>query len=47
MFRVLGTVEAIGPGGVTAPLGDRQRAVLSSLLARAGTVVSADHLVDL
>jgi DNA-binding SARP family transcriptional activator/pimeloyl-ACP methyl ester carboxylesterase len=47
MFRVLGTVEATGPDGVAVPLGDRQRAVLASLVARAGTVVSADHLVDL
>jgi DNA-binding SARP family transcriptional activator/pimeloyl-ACP methyl ester carboxylesterase len=47
MFRVLGTVEATGPGGEPVPLGDRQRALLSALLARAGTVVSADHLVDL
>ncbi|MCW6007169.1 winged helix-turn-helix domain-containing protein [Micromonospora sp. CPCC 205371] len=47
MFRVLGTVEAVGSGGAPVPLGDRRRALLSSLLARAGAVVAADELVDL
>ncbi|GAA5081654.1 hypothetical protein GCM10023259_090070 [Thermocatellispora tengchongensis] len=42
---MLGTVEA-GDGAPVA-LGDRQRAVLAALLARAGEVVSFDRLVDL
>jgi DNA-binding SARP family transcriptional activator/pimeloyl-ACP methyl ester carboxylesterase len=46
-FRVLGTVEAVGPTGEPIALGDRQRALLASLLARAGQVVPADHLVEL
>jgi DNA-binding SARP family transcriptional activator/pimeloyl-ACP methyl ester carboxylesterase len=47
MFRVLGAVEAEDPDGVPVPLGDRQRALLASLLARAGTVVSVDELTEL
>jgi len=45
--RVLGTVEAAGPDGAPVPLGDRQRALLASLVARADAVVPVDRLVDL
>jgi len=47
MFLVLGAVTAVGPGGQVVALSDRQRSLLASLLARAGTVVSVDTLVDL
>lgn len=47
MFRVLGAVEAEGADGAPVPLGDRQRTLLASLLAREGTVVSVDELTDL
>jgi DNA-binding SARP family transcriptional activator/pimeloyl-ACP methyl ester carboxylesterase len=46
-FRVLGPVEASGPDGTPAALSERQRTLLASLLARHGTVVSVDRLVDL
>jgi DNA-binding SARP family transcriptional activator/pimeloyl-ACP methyl ester carboxylesterase len=46
-FQVLGPVQASGADGRAVPLGDRQRALLASLLARVGDVVSADQLADL
>jgi DNA-binding SARP family transcriptional activator/pimeloyl-ACP methyl ester carboxylesterase len=47
-FRVLGPVEAVdGDGRSLALPGDRQRALLAALLARAGEVVSADRLAEL
>jgi DNA-binding SARP family transcriptional activator/pimeloyl-ACP methyl ester carboxylesterase len=47
-FRVLGPVEAVDAAGRPLPLGgERQRALLAALLARAGEVVSADRLADL
>jgi DNA-binding SARP family transcriptional activator/pimeloyl-ACP methyl ester carboxylesterase len=47
-FRVLGPVEALDAAGRPLPLGgERQRALLAALLARAGEVVSADRLADL
>ena len=47
MFLVLGAVTVVGPDGRVVALSDRQRSLLASLLARAGTVVSVDNLVDL
>jgi pimeloyl-ACP methyl ester carboxylesterase/DNA-binding SARP family transcriptional activator len=46
-YRVLGTVSVDAAGGAPVPLGERQRAVLAALLARAGEVVPVDRLVDL
>jgi DNA-binding SARP family transcriptional activator/pimeloyl-ACP methyl ester carboxylesterase len=47
-FGVLGTLAAWDAEGAEVTLGgDRQRALLASLLARAGEIVSADRLVDL
>ena len=47
-FRVLGPVEAVDAAGRPLPLGgERQRALLAALLARAGEVVSVDRLADL
>ncbi|PZF86146.1 alpha/beta fold hydrolase [Jiangella anatolica] len=45
-FCVLGSVEAIA-ADEPLPLSNRQRALLASLLARVGEVVSADRLADL
>jgi pimeloyl-ACP methyl ester carboxylesterase/DNA-binding SARP family transcriptional activator len=47
VFQVLGAVTAVGPDGRAVPLSDRQRTLLASLLARAGTVVGVDTLVEL
>lgn len=47
MFSVLGAVTVSGPDGQVIALSDRQRSLLASLLARAGTVVSIGTLVDL
>ncbi len=47
MFRVLGPVAVSDPSGREVALSDRQRALLASLIARAGTVVSVDALVGL
>jgi pimeloyl-ACP methyl ester carboxylesterase/DNA-binding SARP family transcriptional activator len=47
MFLVLGAVAAVGSDGRAVALSDRQRSLLASLLARAGTVVSVDTLADL
>jgi DNA-binding SARP family transcriptional activator/pimeloyl-ACP methyl ester carboxylesterase len=47
MFLVLGAVTVVGPDRQVVALSDRQRALLASLLARAGAVVSVDSLVDL
>src|ERR671913_396456 len=41
-YRVLGTVSVDAAGGAPVPLGERQRAVLAALLARAGEVVPVD-----
>jgi DNA-binding SARP family transcriptional activator/pimeloyl-ACP methyl ester carboxylesterase len=46
-YRVLGTVSVDAADGAPVPLGERQRAVLAALLARAGEVVPVDRLVDL
>jgi DNA-binding SARP family transcriptional activator/pimeloyl-ACP methyl ester carboxylesterase len=46
-YRVLGTVSVDAADGSPTPLGDRQRAVLAALLARAGSVVPVDTLVSL
>ncbi|GIM96315.1 alpha/beta fold hydrolase [Paractinoplanes toevensis] len=46
-FRVLGAVRAYAADGTPIPLGDRQRALLAALLARAGRVVPADLLAEL
>src|SRR5688500_15924201 len=46
-FRVLGAVRAYAEEGSPVALGDRRRALLAALLARAGRVVPADRLVDL
>lgn len=46
VFRLLGPVEVVGPGGpVPVPPG-RQQAVLALLLLNANQVVGTDHLVD-
>lgn len=44
---MLGSVEAARPDGSEVTLGERQRALLACLLARAGQVVPADTLADL
>ncbi|MET7392412.1 BTAD domain-containing putative transcriptional regulator [Dactylosporangium sp. NPDC005572] len=46
-FRVLGTVVALGADGAPVALGDRGRALLAALLARAGEMVPAERLADL
>ncbi|MEV6304369.1 alpha/beta fold hydrolase [Actinoplanes sp. NPDC051861] len=46
-FGVLGAVRAYGADGAPIPLGDRQRALLAALLARAGRIVPADLLAEL
>jgi DNA-binding SARP family transcriptional activator/pimeloyl-ACP methyl ester carboxylesterase len=47
-FRVLGPVGAVDADGRPLPLGgERQRALLAALLARAGEVVSSDRLAHL
>ncbi|MEV0897609.1 BTAD domain-containing putative transcriptional regulator [Actinoplanes sp. NPDC049802] len=46
-FRVLGAVQAYTEEGLPVALGDRRRALLAALLARAGRVVPADRLADL
>ncbi|MEU4689515.1 alpha/beta fold hydrolase [Actinoplanes sp. NPDC023714] len=46
-FGVLGPVRAYDDGGDPVPLGERQRALLAALLARAGRIVPADLLIDL
>ena len=46
-FGVLGAVRAYGGDGTAVSLGDRQRALLAALLARAGRVVPADLLAEL
>jgi DNA-binding SARP family transcriptional activator len=45
--RVLGPVEAAGPGGPAVLHGSRQRAVLGMLALHAGSVVPIGRLVDL
>ena len=47
MIRVLGPVTVVGPDERTVPLSDRQRSLVASLVARAGTVVPVDTLVEL
>ncbi|MFG1990995.1 alpha/beta fold hydrolase [Actinoplanes sp. NPDC048988] len=46
-FGVLGAVRAYAADGTPIPLGDRQRALLAALLARAGRTVAADRLAEL
>ncbi|MER7504783.1 BTAD domain-containing putative transcriptional regulator [Nonomuraea pusilla] len=46
-FRILGTLEVIGPGGAPLDLGSRkQRAVLALLVLNAPHVVPLDQLID-
>lgn len=45
-FRVLGPLEVLREGSPVAIGGPQQRALLALLLARAGTVISRDTLVD-
>src|SRR5258705_13684647 len=47
MFLVLGAVTVVSPDGQVVALRNRQRSLLASRLARAGSVVSVDTLVDL
>lgn len=44
---MLGPLEAVGPGGVLAVHGERQRTLLAVLLAARGETVAADSLVEL
>ena len=46
-FRVLGPLEAVGPGGARAVHGERQRTLLAALLAARGETVAADSIVEL
>jgi DNA-binding SARP family transcriptional activator len=46
VFRVLGTLQAGWDGSALSLPSRRQRAVLASLLTRAGRPVSADGLVE-
>ncbi|SNY73078.1 alpha/beta fold hydrolase [Paractinoplanes atraurantiacus] len=46
-FGVLGAVRAYAADGTPIPLGDRQRALLAALLARAGRTIAADRLAEL
>lgn len=47
-FRILGALEAHGPGGSSVPLGPpKQRALLTILLLRAGELIPAEQLIDL
>jgi DNA-binding SARP family transcriptional activator len=46
-LRVLGPVEAVGPGGRAELRGSRQRAILGALALHAGTVLSVERLIDL
>ena len=45
-FRILGPLEVVGDGGPIALGGQKQRALLGSLLMRVGEVVAKDRLVD-
>jgi pimeloyl-ACP methyl ester carboxylesterase/DNA-binding winged helix-turn-helix (wHTH) protein len=45
-FRVLGAIQVLGAPGPIELAGDRQRALLAALLARAGAVVTVDRLVE-
>src|SRR5258708_16593839 len=45
-FRVLGPLEVVGPGGVVALGGPRQRALLAVLLLAGGRPVARDRLID-
>ena len=45
-FRILGPLEAVVGGRPVALGGRKQRALLALLLVRAGTVVSADELIE-
>jgi DNA-binding SARP family transcriptional activator/pimeloyl-ACP methyl ester carboxylesterase len=46
-FRVLGPLEAAGPGGVRAVHGQRQRTLLAVLLVARGATVATDSLAEL
>jgi predicted ATPase/DNA-binding SARP family transcriptional activator len=46
-LRVLGSVEVLGADAEPVKLGELQRVLLASLLARAGSVVAIDQLVQL
>jgi DNA-binding SARP family transcriptional activator len=46
-FCVLGPLEVVGPNGVRAVHGQRQRTLLAVLLAARGETVAADSLVEL
>src|SRR5258708_5727017 len=45
-FRVLGPLEVVGPGGVVALGGPRQRALLAVLLLAGGRPVARDRLIE-
>ena len=45
-FRVLGPLEVVSDTGVVKVSGAKCRALLAMLLVRAGTVVTADRLID-
>ncbi len=45
-LRVLGPIEAVGPGGVVALGGPKERCLLAVLAVHAGTVVAEDRLID-
>ncbi|HET9853392.1 MAG TPA: BTAD domain-containing putative transcriptional regulator [Candidatus Limnocylindrales bacterium] len=47
-FRILGALEAAGPGGTAIALGPpKQRALLAILLLRAGELIPAEQLIEL
>src|SRR6266550_445068 len=46
-FRVLGPLEVVGEDGASLPIaGSKERTILAYLIARAGSVVSVDDLLD-
>lgn len=45
-LRVLGAVDAVGPGGRAALQGNRQRAILGVLALHVGTVLPVPRLID-
>ena len=45
-FRVLGTIEVVGPSPSSSPPGAKERAILARLLLDAGRTVTADALLE-
>src|SRR5262245_39930893 len=45
-FRVLGTLDVLGPAGRADVAAPRQRVVLAMLLLEAGRIVSVDRLIE-